>query len=160
MDGHTRDHQPVGTAKHYSRLALMLILSAISMYWLMYAMVNQVDSVYMNVNQLYMAVLMVAPMAVIEVYLMRSMYTNARLNTVITVGAAILFLGSWLAIREQVAVGDTQFLRSMIPHHSGAILMCERAELSRPDIQQLCRSIVESQREEISQMTEMLAAPR
>lgn len=135
----------------------MLILSAISMYWLMYAMVNQVDSVYMNVNQLYMAVLMVAPMAVIEVYLMRSMYTNARLNTVITVGAAILFLGSWLAIREQVAVGDTQFLRSMIPHHAGAILMCGQAPVRDSEIVALCRNIIASQQTEIDQMKAILA---
>jgi uncharacterized protein (DUF305 family) len=31
----------------------------------------------------------------------------------------------------QGAVGDDQFLRSMIPHHSGAILMCEQGPTCR-----------------------------
>jgi hypothetical protein len=30
----------------------------------------------------------------------------------------------------------------MIPHHSGAILMCEQAALTDPDIVALCRQIV------------------
>jgi uncharacterized protein (DUF305 family) len=156
MPTDSRHHSHTGGAAVYKRLMLMLILSAIAMYFLMYAMVNELGNVYMNVNQLYMVLLMVAPMAVIEVKVMRGMYPNARLNTAITIGSAVLLLGSWLAIREQAVVGDTQFLRSMIPHHSGAILMCERADLSRPDLQELCRSIIESQRSEISQMTVML----
>ena len=156
MATESRHHSHTGGAGVYARLTLMLILSAIAMYFLMYAMANELGHVYMNVNQLYMVLLMVAPMAAIEVQVMRGMYQNVRLNTAITIGSAVLLLGSWLATREQAAVGDTQFLRSMIPHHSGAILMCERAALSRPDLQELCRSIIESQRSEISQMTAML----
>lgn len=49
---------------------------------------------------------------------------------------------------QRAAVGDTQFLRSMIPHHSGAILMCERASLTRLEIQALCRQSVASQKAE------------
>lgn len=40
----------------------------------------------------------------------------------------------------------------MIPHHSGAILMCKRASLTDPEIVQLCEQIVRSQTEEIAQM--------
>jgi uncharacterized protein (DUF305 family) len=58
----------------------------------------------------------------------------------------------FLLIRTQTPIGDGQFLRSMIPHHSGAILMCERAALTDPEIVQLCDKIVRSQREEILQM--------
>ncbi len=40
----------------------------------------------------------------------------------------------------------------MIPHHSGAVLMCNRAELSDAEIRALCGKIVRSQQEEIDQM--------
>ena len=143
-------------AGHYKRFAIMVALSFVAMYILMYAMVNAFSSVYMNINQFYMAGLMAAPMAIIEILLMRSMYPNRMLNNIIlvaSVGALILF---WIGIRSQVAVGDQQFLRSMIPHHSGAILMCEKASLTDPMIQNLCKGIVEGQNSEIQQMKGML----
>jgi hypothetical protein len=51
---------------HYRHLLAMAALSFAAMYLLMYAMVNTIDDVYMNVNQVYMAGLMTAPMIVIE----------------------------------------------------------------------------------------------
>ena len=59
---------------HYGRLLLMLALSFVAMYILMYAMVNSFANVYNNVNQVYMAGLMAAPMGVIELALMGAMY--------------------------------------------------------------------------------------
>ena len=59
-------------------------------------------------------------------------------------------------MRQQTAIGDVQFLRSMIPHHSGAILMCRQSDLSDAEIKKLCDQIVASQREEISQMEQIL----
>lgn len=61
-------------------------------------------------------------------------------------------------IRAQVAINDRQFLRSMIPHHAGALLMCERNRLRDPELQQLCRDIIASQRREIDLMQAKLEA--
>lgn len=47
---------------------------------------------------------------------------------------------------------DQQFVRSMIPHHAGAILMCGKNRLRDPDLRQLCREIVRSQEAEIERM--------
>jgi uncharacterized protein (DUF305 family) len=44
----------------------------------------------------------------------------------------------------------------MIPHHSGAILMCEQASIQDPEIQALCAAIIESQQKEIKQMETIL----
>jgi uncharacterized protein (DUF305 family) len=55
-------------------------------------------------------------------------------------------------IRMQTAVSDRQFLRSMIPHHAAAILMCERTSLRDEELRQLCQQITSSQRAEIDQM--------
>jgi len=51
---------------------------------------------------------------------------------------------------------DLHHPRSMIPHHSGAILMCEEAPIHDPEIKVLCEGIVKSQAEEIALMEAML----
>jgi uncharacterized protein (DUF305 family) len=48
-------------------------------------------------------------------------------------------------------------MRAMIPHHSGAVLACTQSHLENPDVQALCRGIVESQRREIAEMNALLA---
>lgn len=53
-------------------------------------------------------------------------------------------------------VGNDQFLRSMIPHHSHAILVCEEASIIDPEIEELCDQIIASQEEEIDIMKRML----
>jgi hypothetical protein len=142
--------------KPYIRLAVMAALSFIAMYVLMYAMVNSFTNVFNNVNQVYMAGLMAAPMVLIELFLMREMYANRGLNAVVAAGSGIALVLFFALIREQAAVGDRQFLRSMIPHHAGAILMCENAGVEATDIKALCKSIIASQRSEIEQMQAML----
>lgn len=46
----------------------------------------------------------------------------------------------------------------MIRHHSGAILMCERAPIQDAQIRDLCQSIIASQEAEIRQMRAKLEA--
>ncbi|HEY0660307.1 MAG TPA: DUF305 domain-containing protein [Lysobacter sp.] len=141
-----------GTEGHYLRLLTMILLSFLAMYALMYAMVNTFGNVFNNVNQFYMAGLMAAPMMLIELVLMSRMYPNKALNAVLVVASIALMILFWFGIRQQVGVSDRQFLRSMIPHHAGAILMCEKNRLSDPELQQLCRGIVTSQQSEIDLM--------
>ena len=131
-------------------------LSFIAMYVLMYAMTNALDDVYMNVNQVYMAGLMTAPMIVIELIVMKGMYHDRRVNAVIIAASVAAGIALFLFIRAQTAVGDRQFLRSMIPHHSGAILMCREASLRNEEVRQLCQSIISSQEREIAQMNALL----
>jgi uncharacterized protein (DUF305 family) len=141
---------------HYRHLLIMAVLSFVSMYILMYAMVNTISNALNNFNQFYMAGLMTAPMVLIELLVMRSMYQDKRRNTLIIILSIVAALLFFLFIRQQTAISDQQFLRSMIPHHSGAILMCKQAAIQDPEIQDLCASIVESQQEEINQMEAIL----
>lgn len=153
-DKTTQDRQMM--ASHYRRLALMTGLSFIAMYILMYAMVNTISNVYPSFNQAYMAGLMTAPMVVLELILMGAMYSNRRWNLAILLGAAMLGMLCFLAIRQQGFVGDREFARSMIPHHSGAILMCREADLSDPRLRSLCKTIIAGQQAEIDQLTAIL----
>lgn len=132
-------------------------LSFVAMFWLMYAMVDRFSNVYVNLNQVYMAALMAAPMVVIEIALMAMMYPNKRKNAVIIAVTVLVGLGCWVAIRQQGAINNAQFLRSMIPHHAGAILMCENLRAEDTEIKALCDNIIKSQKSEILQMQEKLA---
>lgn len=103
-----------------------------------------------------MAGLMAMPMVVIELAPIRAMFNDGRLNAAIVTACVVGKIAFWLAIWQQVAVMEKQFLKSMIPHHAGAVLMCERAGLSDPAVLELCRRIVESHRAEIAEMETML----
>ena len=137
---------------HYRNLFLMIVLSFVSMYVLMYAMVNTFANVYPNFNQFYMAGLMTAPMVILEIVFMGAMYENKKMNRAILGASVIALLGFWMLIRQQTAISDQQFLKSMIPHHAGAVLMCEKAPLQDTQIRQLCRAITSGQQAEIDQM--------
>jgi hypothetical protein len=147
-----RGHHP----NHYVHLGLMVALSFVAMFVLMYAMVDVLGNVHLNANQAYMAALMTAPMIAIELLAMGMMYRNKQLNLLL-IGASIIIGGlSFAAIRQQTLIGDKQFLRSMIPHHAGAILMCNQASIEDPEVKALCEGIAEGQAREIAQMKAIL----
>ena len=86
---------------------------------------------------------------------------NPLVSVTLIVGVSVSFVllvVFWLMLRQQAAITDRQFLRSMIPHHGGAILMCQQAPIGDEEIQALCRNIVSSQQSEIDQMKAKLAA--
>ncbi len=149
-------HDNASVKHHYWMLGLSTLLSAVVMYLSMYAMIDTLQSFYNNINQAYMALMMAAPMVVIMLLTMRMMYPDKRLNAILHVASVLVFVLSFAAIRYQVPVGDQQFLRSMIPHHSGAILMCEQAKLTDPGIVTLCSEIIKSQKQEIERMRSLL----
>ncbi|MCI0444577.1 DUF305 domain-containing protein, partial [bacterium] len=137
---------------NYKRLIAMTVLSFISMYVLMYAMVNSYDNVFSNLNQLYMAGLMIAAMVIIEFALMRDMYHKKNWNFLILALSGAALILCWVFIRQQTGISDKQFFKSMIPHHAGAILMCDEAQIKDPEIKELCKNIISSQQSEINQM--------
>jgi hypothetical protein len=142
----------------YVNLAIMAVLSFISMYVFMYMMVDRFANVYPSINQFYMAGLMTAPMIVIEIFVMWSMYNNKTANLIIAAVCLVLLVLFTVFIRYQTAVGDEQFLKSMIPHHAGAVLMCDNTNLQDAEIKELCGSITSGQQSEIDWMKSKLAA--
>ncbi len=144
-----------GTSEHkmpYKKLVLMVIISFIAMFILMFSMVDKLANVVSNINQFYMAGLMTAPMIIIEMALMGSMYMNKKLNSIIIAVSAVLLVACFLFIRNQAAVSDRQFLKSMIPHHAAAILMVKEAKINDVEIKKLANDIISSQQKEIDFM--------
>ena len=145
-----------GEPNHYLRLAIELAIDFVIMYLVMYTMIRSLDHFYLNINNVWMTLMMVTPMALVMLAAMRSMFPSRKLNLLVVAGALVVFAVSFYGMRTQAAVGDEQFLRSMIPHHSGAILMCQEASITNPEIDALCSEIVASQRREIEQMEALL----
>ena len=137
---------------NYVMLALSSLVMLTMMYLLMFTMIFSLGEFIQNINFFNMAVMMATPMTVMMPLIMPSMYPDRKLNLAIYAGCALLFVLSFAGIRSQAMVGNSQFLRSMIPHHSGAILMCEQAAITDPEIKSLCGRIIKSQAEEIDQM--------
>ena len=141
----------------YFSLGLQTLISGIIMYLVMFVMIDGIDSFYNNLNMFYMTLMMVAPMVALMILAMAHMFKSKSVNVTLLAVSFVAFFGSFALIRTQTTIGDRAFLRSMIPHHSGAILMCQEASLSDPEIVKLCGNIIKSQREEIDQMKAILA---
>jgi uncharacterized protein (DUF305 family) len=140
----------------YGKFSLMLLFSFIIMYSVMFANAAQFEHIYLNLNRLYMTMLMVAPMALVMLFIMSDMYKNKKLNMIITVVSIIAIIGAFFMLRDQTLVDDKNFMLSMIPHHSSAILVSEAATLNDPEVKDLAKKIIESQKEEIAEMKKLL----
>ena len=140
----------------YRKLAIAITINTIIMFFLTYVMISSADHFVVNINRIYMALIMAAPMVIVMLLVMRSMFMNKRLNAILLATFGLMTILLFILIRTQTPVGDVQFLRSMIPHHSGAILMCEQSTITDPEIIELCDEIVQAQQEEISQMETIL----
>lgn len=140
----------------YSRFAAMIFTSTIVMFGLMYLHTYEFEHVFFSETRSYMALLMGATMAFIMLAFMLGMYSNARLNTGIFIGAIIFFAVALWLVRSQTTVDDVSYMKAMIPHHSIAILTSERAQLSDPRVRELAKLIVETQRKEIAEMKALI----
>jgi hypothetical protein len=150
-------HDPRMMRRHYMMLALNLAISLAIMYFVMFAMINSFGEFYQNLNFLYMALMMWAPMGSLMLLMMSSMYRNKGLNLALHAIFALVLILSFIGIRQQALVGDGQFLRSMIPHHSGAILMCREARIADARLNELCQNeIIPSQQREVDEMKAIL----
>ena len=140
----------------YWKFGAMLTLSFIQMYLVMFLNVDDFDHVMNSLTRVYMSALMVLPMAVIMIAFMGSMYGNKKANAAIVVGAVAGFCLILWMLRKQVPIGDEQWMKAMIPHHSSAIMVSQQADLSDPEAQKLAKEIIEAQEREIAQMETIL----
>ena len=140
----------------YAKFGVILLISLGLMWILSMSMIRSIDHFYFNLSNFWMALLMVAAMAVVMVIGMWAMFKNTKANIAMLVGFAVLFVGVFALGRTESFVGNEQFLKSMIPHHSRAILVCQESNITDPEIEELCKGIVETQQKEIAQMQSIL----
>lgn len=140
----------------YKRLAVEVGIHFLIMYAVMYTMVDSVNNIYINANNFYMTGMMVTPMIALMLITMGHMYKNKTLNTVLYMISIVAFIILFVFEREQSFIGNEQFVKSMIPHHSGAILMCEKSKITDQELKILCEEIVKNQQREIDQLKNIL----
>lgn len=146
-----------GRGRPYLMFWLNMLPALVVMYVVMFTMIDGWPDFENNLNMAYMAVTMWAPMGMLMLATMPGMFPNRRMNLLLYAAFALLTVGSFWATRSQAAIDDRQFIASMIPHHSGAILMCREANLSDPELISLCHDIERTQREEIERMNAIAA---
>ncbi len=140
----------------YKKFALMMGVSFVLMYFVMFLNADKFDHVYMSVMRIYMTILMVSLMAITMLLFMKGMYKNQKINIAILAGSALIFILTLTFVRTQAFIGDRQWMRAMIPHHSSAILTSSEADFSDPEVKKLAKEIVEAQEKEIALMKRLL----
>lgn len=140
----------------YSKFAVMMIISFFIMYIVMFLNIDRFSHYHTSTTRIYMAILMVAPMAVYMMLMMGKMYPNKKINVSIIVTAVVVFILTLIGLRTQTPIGDVQYMKAMIPHHSSAILVSKEANLKDPEVRKLAEKIIQSQEKEIAEMNALL----
>lgn len=141
---------------NYKKFGLMMLVSFIMMYAIMFLNVFEFDHVLLSTTRTYMTLLMVAPMAISMLLFMWNMYKNTKVNYLIIGVSFIVFFGCLFGLRTQTPIGDIQWMKAMIPHHSSAILTSSNANFEDAEVQKLADDIIEAQKREIAEMKAMI----
>jgi len=142
--------------RNYKKLSIILIISFCVMYVVMFLNIESSDHIYFSLNRVYMSLLMVCPMAILMLIMMSEMYTNRIINNFVIVLSSCVFLLSLTCLRTQFSIGDRQYMKAMIPHHSSAIMTSKNASIEDPRVRSLADSIIKSQQHEIARMKQLL----
>ncbi|HEY9001259.1 MAG TPA: DUF305 domain-containing protein [Mucilaginibacter sp.] len=141
---------------NYSKLCVMLALSFVLMYAIMFLNVDDVSHIYINMTRFYMTILMICAMAVLMVAMMPMMYANKKKNTIIIISSVVVFVLAFAGVHKQAGIGDIQYMKGMIPHHSIAIMTSENAHIKDARVRKLADGIIKTQKKEIAEMKEMI----
>jgi peptidoglycan/LPS O-acetylase OafA/YrhL len=140
----------------YKKFAVMLLVSFVLMYAIMFLNVEQPDHIYLSMTRLYMTVLMICAMAILMLVMMPMMYPDKKINLGIIVGSIALFVLAFVGVHKQVGVGDVQYMKGMIPHHSIAIMTSKNAHIKDARVRKLADGIIKTQVKEITEMKALI----
>jgi len=136
----------------YRKFFGVLAISFVIMYFIMFINMDSIFHYHTSLTRVYMALLMVLPMACLMMVSMGKMYYDKRVNIAIIIMSILLFIVVLFALRTQTPVGDIQYMKAMIPHHSSAVMTSKHADIKDPEVRALADSIIASQEREIHQM--------
>ena len=156
MERHDEGQQGGGSQdmelKMYLRFAAMIVTGMFVMYWVMFVGSYEWSHIRFSQSRVYMALVMGGTMTLVMLGWMLNMYKNTKANIgIVLVGLMLIGLGTYLD-RSQATVGDVEFMKAMIPHHSLAITRSERFNVEDVRVCDLAVAISEAQRREIDEM--------
>lgn len=140
----------------WGRFAAMIATSTIIMVVLMYQLVYSLDHVLLSLNRLVASLVMGCVMTIVMLAYMWPMYKGLKTKIAVLVLAALLGATFLYVNRSQSLIGDVNFMKSMIPHHSIAINNARKASISDPRVRELADEIIEAQVREIAIMNRLL----
>lgn len=151
------DHQHKQTmGMSWTRFAAMIAASTFIMFFLMYQLVYSSDHLLFSTNRMIASLVMGCVMIIVMLAFMWQMYQGMQTKIAVLVLAALLGMLLLFANRSQVLIGDVDFMKSMIPHHSIAINNARKASISDPRVRALADRIIESQVSEIAEMKRLI----
>jgi hypothetical protein len=138
--------------KMYLRFAAMIVTAMVLMYWVMFVGSWEWSHVRFSQSRVYMALTMGGVMGLVMLGWMLNMYRNTEANVAV-IAVSLLLMGVGISLdRSQATVGDVEFMKAMIPHHSLAITRSERFASDDVRVCELAVAISEAQRREILEM--------
>lgn len=150
------DEQRKMAGMGWGRFVAMIATSTIVMVVLMYQLVYSIDHVFVSLNRLIASLVMGCVMSIVMLSYMWSMYKGLGAKIAVLVLAALLGTVFLFMNRSQVLIGDVDFMKSMIPHHSIAINNSRKASISDPRVRELADEIIAAQVREIAVMKLLL----
>jgi hypothetical protein len=140
----------------WGRFAAMIAVSVIVMFPLMYQLVYSLNHVMFSINRLIAALVMGCVMTIIMLGFMWPMYKGIATKVAVLAGALVLGIILLTVNRDQTLIGDSAFMKAMIPHHSIAINNARKADIRDPRVRKLADEIISSQVREIAEMNILL----
>ena len=110
----------------------------------MFLNVDEANHIYLSTTRTYMTLLMVSPMAIVMMLMIGKMYPNKKWNINFLITAIIIFCLCLAGLRTQTPIGDEQYMKAMIPHHSSAIMVNKHANIQDPEVKKLSEGIIAS----------------
>ena len=142
--------------KSYGKFFGMIATSAVLMFMVMYLNTYEVSHIFFSETRLYMTILSTCVMAVVMLGFMLHMLKNKKINISIVAVSVVVFISSFILMRNQTTIDDVDYMQGMIPHHSIAILTSERANITDPRVRKLADDIIEAQKREIIEMKNLI----
>lgn len=145
------------TKMSWGRFAAMISVSTLIMFPLMYQLVYSVDHATFSLTRLVSSVVMGCVMSTIMLAFMWKMYEGQGTKLAVLLGSVALGIGVLAINRQQTLIGDVDFMKSMIPHHSIAINNARKADIRDPRVRKLADDIIGAQVKEIAEMKILVA---
>lgn len=148
------DNKSMGMS--WGRFAGMIATSTLIMFFLMYQLVYSFDHVSFSTNRLIASLVMGSVMTIVMLTFMWKMYKGITTKILVLVIAIVLGTTFLYVNRSQALIGDVEFMKSMIPHHSIAINNARKASISDPRVRELADGIIKTQVVEIEAMKQLI----
>lgn len=141
----------------WSRFFAMIAVSTLVMFPLMYQLVYSADHATFSLTRLVSSVVMGCVMAIIMLAFMWKMYEGQAIKLAVLISAIVVGVVTLAINRQQMLIGDVDFMKSMIPHHSIAINNARKADIRDPRVRKLADGIIRAQVMEIAEMKLLVA---